>query len=67
MTGFHAGTPAEAREALDALVADAALRTRVGEAARAHVREHRSAEVAAARWADVLREARGATERRDVA
>ncbi|MEA2154213.1 MAG: hypothetical protein QOE11_353 [Solirubrobacteraceae bacterium] len=56
VTGFHARTGAEVRDALIALVDDPALRSRVGEAARAHVREHRSATVAAQQWARVLRE-----------
>lgn len=54
VTGFYATTPDEARELLLALVDDAALRRRVGEAARAHVREHRSIEVAAQQWAAAL-------------
>ena len=48
-------TPAEMRGLLTELVTDADLRGRVGAAARAHVAEHRSAEVAAAAWAEVLR------------
>lgn len=56
VTGFHAATPAEAREALLALVDDAGLRERVGAAAHAHVREHRAIEVAAQQWAAVLAE-----------
>jgi glycosyltransferase involved in cell wall biosynthesis len=67
VTGFHAATPAEAREALGTLVADPALRERVGAAAHAHVREHRSIGVAAQRWAEVLVEARGGAEQRDAA
>ena len=42
------------REALGALVDDAALRERVGAAARAHVREHRSIQAVAPQWASVL-------------
>jgi glycosyltransferase involved in cell wall biosynthesis len=56
VTGFHARTPAEMREVLDELVADGALRCRVGAAARAHVTEHRTAQATAADWAAVLRE-----------
>ena len=67
VTGFAAGTPAEAQAALERLVDDAELRMRVGGAAREHVREHRSAAVAARRWAEVLEEARGGAEARDVA
>jgi glycosyltransferase involved in cell wall biosynthesis len=57
VTGFHASTPAEAGEILRELVAEASLRERVGTAAHEYVREHRSAQVAAQRWAEVLREA----------
>jgi glycosyltransferase involved in cell wall biosynthesis len=57
VTGFHAATPAEMREALGALVDDAALRERVGAAARAHVREHRSIQAMAPHWASVLTQA----------
>ena len=56
VTGFHASTPAEVREQLLALVRDPALRRRVGEAARAHVREHRSIEAMAPQWARALTE-----------
>jgi glycosyltransferase involved in cell wall biosynthesis len=66
VTGFHAATAAEVRAALGALLGDAALRERVGAAAQAHVREHRSSAVAAQRWAEVLTEAHGA-ENRDAA
>jgi glycosyltransferase involved in cell wall biosynthesis len=57
VTGMAAASPAEAEAALLQLVDDAALRRRVGEAAHAHVVEHRRIEVAARRWAEVLREA----------
>jgi O-antigen biosynthesis protein len=57
VTGFHAATPAQAGAVLRELVADGALRDRVGAAARAHVREHRSSESAARAWEAVLREA----------
>ena len=56
VTGFHASTPQEMGAILGELVADEALRRRVGEAAQAHVLEHRTAQVAAGAWADVLRE-----------
>ena len=56
VTGFHASTPQEMAAILGELVADEALRRRVGEAAQAHVLEHRTAQVAAGAWADVLRE-----------
>jgi glycosyltransferase involved in cell wall biosynthesis len=54
VTGFHASTPAEAGEILRELVADPALRERVGTAAHDHVVEHRTAQVAAQSWAEVL-------------
>jgi glycosyltransferase involved in cell wall biosynthesis len=57
VTGMAATNVAEAEAALLALVDDAALRTRLGDAAHAHVLEHRRIEVAAQRWAEVLREA----------
>jgi glycosyltransferase involved in cell wall biosynthesis len=57
VTGFHAETPHEMAAILEELVADRGLRERVGAAAHAHVLEHRTAQVAAQRWADVLREA----------
>jgi hypothetical protein len=56
VTGFHASTPAEMAEILRELVADEPLRRRVGEAARAYVTEHRSAQVSAEQWAAVLRD-----------
>jgi glycosyltransferase involved in cell wall biosynthesis len=55
VTGFHASTPTEVRELLLELVADRALRERVGAAAKAHVLEHRNARVAAQQWVEVLR------------
>jgi glycosyltransferase involved in cell wall biosynthesis len=54
VTGFHASTPAELGAVLREVVADRELRERVGAAAHAHVRAHRTAEVAAGAWADVL-------------
>ena len=56
VTGLAAATAEEAEAAILRLVDDAALRTRLGEAARAHVTEHRRIEVAAQAWAEVLRE-----------
>jgi glycosyltransferase involved in cell wall biosynthesis len=56
VTGFHASTPAEVAEVLRELVADAGLRERVGAAAYAHVAEHRTIQVAAAGWVEVLLE-----------
>ena len=54
--GLPAKTAEEAEAALLALVDDAALRRRLAGAAHAHVVEHRRIEVAAQRWAEVLRE-----------
>jgi glycosyltransferase involved in cell wall biosynthesis len=59
VTGLAASTPQEAERALLELVDDAALRRRLGETAHAYVAEHRRIEVAAERWADVLREVAG--------
>ena len=61
VTGLHAGTPAEAREAILALVDDAALRRRIGEAAREHVREHRSSAAVAPQWSVALEQVRELT------
>jgi glycosyltransferase involved in cell wall biosynthesis len=54
VTGFHAATPVEVRELLLELHADRELGRRVGAAAHEHVREHRSAQVAARSWEAVL-------------
>jgi glycosyltransferase involved in cell wall biosynthesis len=56
VTGFHVATPAEVTAQLIKLVDDRDLRERVGAAAKAHVVANRSAQVAAQRWAEVLRE-----------
>ena len=56
VTGFHASTPAEMGEILRELVADRELRERVGTQAYEYVAEHRTAQVAAERWAEVLHE-----------
>jgi glycosyltransferase involved in cell wall biosynthesis len=56
VTGLAASTAEEAEAAILRLVDDAAERRRMGEAARAHVTEHRRIEVAAGQWAEVLRE-----------
>jgi glycosyltransferase involved in cell wall biosynthesis len=58
VTGLAASTEAEAEAALLALVDDSARRLALGAAAREYVAEHRRIEVAAQRWAEVLREAR---------
>ena len=54
VTGFHASTADEVREHLSALVADAGLRRRVGEAAKAYVSEHRTIYQTVADWATAL-------------
>lgn len=59
VTGFHASSAGEMEPILEDLVLDAGLRHRVGEAARAHVAEHRNMHVAAQSWATVLREVAG--------
>lgn len=51
VTGLHARTPNEVRDALLQLVDDTALRTRVAAAAAAYVREQRSIDVTRADWA----------------
>ncbi len=56
VTGVHARTPAEVEAALLRLIDDAELRERIGASAHAYVGEHRSIEVAAERWRDVLLE-----------
>jgi glycosyltransferase involved in cell wall biosynthesis len=56
VTGFHVTSPADVREQLLTLIDDRDLRERVGAAAKAHVVEHRSAQVAAESWATLLRE-----------
>ena len=61
VTGLHAATPAEARAAMLALVDDAALRTRIGEAAREHVRERRTSAAVAAQWTAVFEQVRELT------
>jgi|tagenome__1003787_1003787.scaffolds.fasta_scaffold20914423_3 glycosyltransferase involved in cell wall biosynthesis len=56
VTGLHARTPADVEEALLRLVGDAALRERIGRQAHDHVVEHRSIQVVAEAWRDVLAE-----------
>ena len=59
VTGFHAVGVEEVATSLLALVDDHALRERVGAAANAHVREHRSIQAMSGQWAQMLREAAG--------
>jgi glycosyltransferase involved in cell wall biosynthesis len=54
VTGFHAETAAEAGELMRTLVADEALRRRVGDQAREFVIANRSMHVAAQQWRDVF-------------
>jgi glycosyltransferase involved in cell wall biosynthesis len=61
VTGMHAATPAQARVAILAFLDDAALRARVGGAARDHVREHRSSAAVAPQWAAAFEQARAVT------
>ncbi len=53
-TGLHAATGAEAREQLEALVADPELRRRLGAAARDYVERERAMPVAGRQWAAAL-------------
>lgn len=54
VTGLHARTPAEARAAVEALAGDGELRSRIGDAARSYVREHRTSAAVAPQWAAVF-------------
>jgi glycosyltransferase involved in cell wall biosynthesis len=58
VTGLHAATPAAAREAILALVDDAAMRARIGAAARDHVREHRTSAAVAPQWSQAFAQVR---------
>jgi glycosyltransferase involved in cell wall biosynthesis len=58
VTGLCATTPAAARAAILALVDDAVLRARIGGAAQAYVREHRSSAAVAPQWAAAFEQAR---------
>ncbi len=62
VTGLHATTPAEAREAVLRLVDDAGLRAEIGGAAREHVREHRSSAAVARQWTAAFDDARAVAE-----
>jgi glycosyltransferase involved in cell wall biosynthesis len=57
VTGLYAETAEEAERHLLALVDDREARERIGAAARAHVREHRSSAAMAGQWIQVLAEA----------
>jgi glycosyltransferase involved in cell wall biosynthesis len=63
VTGLHASTPDEVREHLTALIADAALRRRIGEAAEAYVSEHRTIQRTANDWAVALQSFGGSVAR----
>jgi glycosyltransferase involved in cell wall biosynthesis len=54
VTGLHATTAAQARDAVLALVDDDALRERIGAAARAYVREQRCIQAVAPQWVRAL-------------
>jgi O-antigen biosynthesis protein len=56
VTGLAAASAEQAEAAILRLVDDAAERRRMGEAARAHVTEHRRIEIAAEQWRAVLEE-----------
>jgi glycosyltransferase involved in cell wall biosynthesis len=58
VTGLHAATPAAAREAIQSLVDDPALRAQIGNAARDYVRQHRSSAAVAAQWSTAFAQAR---------
>lgn len=58
VTGLHASTPAQARDAMLALVDDPALRAGIGTAARDYVRTHRSSAAVAPQWAAAFAEVR---------
>lgn len=58
VTGLHAATPAEARAAILALVDDPARRRLIGEAAREHVREHRTSHAVAPQWSAAIEQVR---------
>ncbi len=57
-TGLHAATPAQARTAILALVDDAGLRARIGAAAGAYVREHRTSAAVAPQWTAAFEQVR---------
>jgi glycosyltransferase involved in cell wall biosynthesis len=57
VTGLHARSATEVRDALIALIDDVALRRRLADAAQAYVREQRTADATSADWAAVLRAA----------
>jgi glycosyltransferase involved in cell wall biosynthesis len=58
VTGVHASSVDEVEAALLRMVDDAAERERIGNAAHAHVAEHRRIEVMAQSWSEVLNEVR---------
>jgi glycosyltransferase involved in cell wall biosynthesis len=61
VTGLLATTPATALQAITALVADPALRARIGGAALDHVRRHRSSAAVAPQWSAAFAQARELT------
>jgi glycosyltransferase involved in cell wall biosynthesis len=67
VTGFHAGDLDKLERVLTRLVRDAALRARVGAAAREHVSSHRSIAAMAPKWITALTEAAARLEMHEVA
>jgi glycosyltransferase involved in cell wall biosynthesis len=63
VTGLHASTPDEVREHLGALVKDAALRSRIGEAAKDYVSQHRTIQATVSDWAVALQDVVGSVAR----
>jgi glycosyltransferase involved in cell wall biosynthesis len=62
VTGLHVTTPAAAREAMLALIDDAALRARLGSAAHEYVREHRTSTAVAPQWTEAFAQARALSQ-----
>jgi glycosyltransferase involved in cell wall biosynthesis len=63
VTGLHASTPDEVREHLSALIVDAGLRRRIGDAAQAYVSEHRTIQKTANDWVAALQGVAGSVAR----
>lgn len=55
VTGLHASNPAKVMEYLLALTSSAEMRSEIGEAARTHVREHRTIQALLPKWERALR------------
>jgi Glycosyl transferases group 1 len=63
VTGLHASTPDEVREHLSSLISDAGLRSRIGNAAKAYVTEHRTIQTTVEDWAVALQGVAGTVAR----